>query len=167
MHELTVSPEKRLNELSREINTIYQTAIFEIGERLLEAKKLLPHGEFMPWVEKNCPFARSQAQCYMQVTRRRNEFDEAPTSLREAQRLLLERDNQITGTPVISQPEILPPQQFDFEVLIYAVSNAALQNFQTVDPRVAGRLRNACSQLVQTINAQLEKESNIHVLKRS
>ena len=157
----------RLNELAREINTIYQTAIFEIGERLLEAKRLLPHGEFIPWVEANCPFARIKAWRYMQVTQRKDEFNEPPTSLKGAQRYLEDKDSaQMFPSGNISPTEIFPPQQFDFEVLIYAISNAAYQNFQTVDPSVTGRLRNVCSQLIQTIDAQYRKESNVHVLKR-
>lgn len=39
----------------------YQAA----GEKLLEAKAQIPHGEFVDWVKRNFPIGRAQAQRYM------------------------------------------------------------------------------------------------------
>lgn len=40
-----------------------------IGAALAGAKAELEHGEFMPWVEKNCPFSCRTANAYMAVTK--------------------------------------------------------------------------------------------------
>lgn len=39
----------------------------EIGRRLVEAKEMLQHGEWLPWLEKETGFSTSSAQRYMQV----------------------------------------------------------------------------------------------------
>ncbi|MBW4677147.1 MAG: DUF3102 domain-containing protein [Desmonostoc geniculatum HA4340-LM1] len=39
----------------------------EVGELLLKAKVIVPHGEFMQWVEANCKFKMRHAQKLMQV----------------------------------------------------------------------------------------------------
>lgn len=41
----------------------------EIGRRLDEAKQLLPHGEFLPWLERETPFSDRHAQNYMKIYR--------------------------------------------------------------------------------------------------
>lgn len=40
------------------------------GELLLQAKALLPHGQWLPWLEENCQVSPRQAQRYMQVADR-------------------------------------------------------------------------------------------------
>ena len=37
----------------------------EIGRRLVEAKEMLQHGEWLPWLEKETGFSTSSAQRYM------------------------------------------------------------------------------------------------------
>lgn len=37
----------------------------EVGAMLLEVKKQLPHGQFLPWVSANCTVSERQAQRYM------------------------------------------------------------------------------------------------------
>jgi len=44
--------------------------IFAMGKILAEVKEALPHGNFIPWVEGNCPFPRSTASNYMRVFER-------------------------------------------------------------------------------------------------
>ena len=39
----------------------------EIGRRLVEAKELLQHGEWLPWLEKETEFSERSAQRYMKV----------------------------------------------------------------------------------------------------
>lgn len=41
----------------------------EIGRRLVEAKEMLSHGEWMPWLERETEFSSSSAQRYMTVFR--------------------------------------------------------------------------------------------------
>ena len=50
----------------------------EIGRRLVEAKELLQHGEWLPWLERETDFSSSSAQRYMQVFR---EYGAAQQSL--------------------------------------------------------------------------------------
>jgi hypothetical protein len=44
--------------------------IFAMGKILSEVKEALNHGEFMPWVEANCPFSRMTTSSYMRVYER-------------------------------------------------------------------------------------------------
>ena len=39
----------------------------EIGRRLVEAKEMLPHGEWLPWLKRETGFSERSAQTYMQV----------------------------------------------------------------------------------------------------
>ena len=57
-----------------------------IGEDLIKVKQGLAHGEFIPWVQKNCVFTRKRAHEYMKVAEAkchsRVTFDQC-TSIRE------------------------------------------------------------------------------------
>ena len=50
----------------------------EIGRRLVEAKELLPHGEWLPWLQKETDFSERTAQTYMKIFR---EYGAAQESL--------------------------------------------------------------------------------------
>lgn len=41
----------------------------ELGQRLCEAKELLPHGEWLPWLERRVQFSERTAQKFMQLAR--------------------------------------------------------------------------------------------------
>ena len=43
--------------------------IIEIGRRMVEAKELLPHGEFGPWLKANTGYSTSKANDYMRIFR--------------------------------------------------------------------------------------------------
>jgi hypothetical protein len=54
------------------------------GEGLIEAKGMLKHGEWLPWLEANFPgFSERSAQNYMRMARNRNAVADLPT-IREA-----------------------------------------------------------------------------------
>lgn len=60
----------RVQTLTAEIKMLkQQTAqnIIEIGKRLIEAKESLPHGEWLPWLEKEVDFTRQTANRFMKV----------------------------------------------------------------------------------------------------
>ena len=42
-------------------------AILGIGQRLLEAKAILPHGEWLPWLTEQVEFSERQAQRFMKL----------------------------------------------------------------------------------------------------
>lgn len=48
---------------------ILTSCAVEIGRRLVEAKEMLPHGEWLPWLERETDFSERKAQTYMQVFR--------------------------------------------------------------------------------------------------
>ena len=74
MNELT---EKRTPELiGAEIRMYYEAGRrvtmlcgIEIGRRLVEAKEMLQHGEWLPWLERETTFSERHAQNYMKVYR--------------------------------------------------------------------------------------------------
>src|ERR1700678_1472142 len=45
------------------------------GELLIEAKKLVPHGQWLPWLEKHCEMSSRTAQLYMRVAKNRAEIE--------------------------------------------------------------------------------------------
>jgi hypothetical protein len=58
-----------------------------IGKVLNKIKAKLPHGEFMPWVAKNCHFSHRQATRYIKLATHVH-FDSIPESLNEALRMI-------------------------------------------------------------------------------
>lgn len=48
--------------------------IVEIGQLLDEKKAELPHGEYRPWVQANCPFGIDAAENYHRIYQRQNEI---------------------------------------------------------------------------------------------
>ena len=62
----------------------------EAGERLAEVKELLPHGDWLPWLRKNCPgITERTAQRYMHLARRKNDPP---------------KNDTVTDLPVVVQP---------------------------------------------------------------
>lgn len=45
------------------------SAILGIGDRLIEAKAMLPHGEWLPWLTERVEFSESTAQRFMRLSR--------------------------------------------------------------------------------------------------
>lgn len=67
----------------------------EIGRLLTEKKSELAHGEWIPWVESNLVFGRSQAANYMRAYRERDTLNVHPVAhLKEAVALLAEPKDQ-------------------------------------------------------------------------
>jgi hypothetical protein len=85
----------RVNELQGEIVRSAQNMVqyaIEIGNILVEVKKSLGHGEFLPWVANNCDFRIRMAQNYMRLSEnaQRVAHLEGVTSLREVLKYLEE-----------------------------------------------------------------------------
>lgn len=55
----------------RQAHRVVCSAAIEIGERLIEAKKLVPHGEWEEYVSVRCGFKPRTAQAYMQIAANR------------------------------------------------------------------------------------------------
>ena len=64
------TPEQIGAEIRMYVNTgrwITTLCGIEIGRRLVEAKELLPHGEWLPWLKRETEFSERSAQDYMRV----------------------------------------------------------------------------------------------------
>lgn len=64
------TPEQIGAEIRMYVNTgrwITTLCAIEIGRRLVEAKELLTHGEWLPWLKKETEFSERSAQDYMRV----------------------------------------------------------------------------------------------------
>ena len=44
-------------------------AILSIGQRLIEAKAMLPHGEWLPWLTEQVEFSERTARNFMRLAR--------------------------------------------------------------------------------------------------
>ena len=77
-----------------------QTALrhaMQAGRLLLEVKNKLPHGEFLPWIEKNLTFSDRTARVYMQVARndrflKMQQRDNSTLTIDEAIEIIAEKE---------------------------------------------------------------------------
>jgi Protein of unknown function (DUF3102) len=75
----------RLPDLARKINAEHAACValacdailkaIEVGRLLSEAKALVKHGEWEPWIETNCRFGVRQAQKYMRAFENREALE--------------------------------------------------------------------------------------------
>ena len=76
MNELTTNTQRGIKDITEEIiyirNAAQNMALLyacEIGRRLVEAKALLNHGEWMPWLEEKVLFSQASANRFMRLYR--------------------------------------------------------------------------------------------------
>ena len=70
--ETTGDAPKDIEAITSEILTLKEkagTAILDIGRRLIDAKALLPHGEWLPWLTERVEFSERSAQNFMRLAR--------------------------------------------------------------------------------------------------
>lgn len=70
--KLSSSRPRTIETVTEEILDIKQRVaedFMELGQRLCEAKELLPHGEWLPWLANNVQFSERQAQKFMALAR--------------------------------------------------------------------------------------------------
>ena len=58
-----------VTEEAREAKAQITTGFLDLGARLNEAKEMLPHGEWLPWLEREMQFSERTAQKFMQLAR--------------------------------------------------------------------------------------------------
>lgn len=61
---------RTVDVIAAEINALTATMltnVIEIGRRMVEAKEMLPHGQFGPWLKANTPYSTSTANNYMRL----------------------------------------------------------------------------------------------------
>ena len=64
--------ERSIGDITNEILRLKQdagNAILGIGQRLIEAKAILPHGEWLPWLTEQVEFSERTAQSFMRLAR--------------------------------------------------------------------------------------------------
>ena len=86
-----VQGDNRLPVLAAEIRNYHEAAreafgsapeyVTKAGEALIEAKKLVRHGDWLPWLRDNCQMSKRTAQLYMQIARRKEELKYATVAL--------------------------------------------------------------------------------------
>lgn len=67
-----ISAERTIETITGEILDLKSQAgeaIIQIGERLIEAKELLPHGAWLPWLAEEVEFSERTAQNFMRLAR--------------------------------------------------------------------------------------------------
>lgn len=74
MRETTLSIERtphiiatEINSIKRQTQVIMLQACIEIGRRLVEAKELVPHGEWSEWLEKTVDYSQRTASNFMRL----------------------------------------------------------------------------------------------------
>jgi hypothetical protein len=84
----------------------------EVGRLLAEAKSQVKHGEWLPWIEKNCEFGRRQAQGYKRLHDNRERIAEMRTTgalfegMHSALELLREERCVVDEIQTEAEPEI-------------------------------------------------------------
>jgi Protein of unknown function (DUF3102) len=107
----------KLDRLAVEINQHvaaaedhFQSAVAEAimaGEKLIEAKSLVRHGEWLPWLEQHFEFTRQTAAAYMRLAKADREQMEAAPSISAALALLTVRTGASSTTDERSTEEHL------------------------------------------------------------
>lgn len=80
--------ERRLQTLARTANAAHEEGIRSAiiaGRALIEAKALVPHGRWLPWIKQHCTFSVGSAELYMKAAKHPGA---APHSLGEVLRAL-------------------------------------------------------------------------------
>jgi hypothetical protein len=75
------------------------------GALLIEAKELVAHGEWLPWLQANCRLSERQARTYMRLARHRHRLESAV-----AADLTIAAAEALVGKPKPERPRGLPGQ---------------------------------------------------------
>jgi hypothetical protein len=75
-------------ELARGAFGVWLQHAIRVGELLVSAKSVIPHGEWIPWIAENFPFTRQTAAIYMRIAAAPPEQMEGATSISSALKAL-------------------------------------------------------------------------------
>ena len=104
----------------RQIHQVVASAAMDIGDRLTEAKKLVPHGEWESYVRERCGLHPRTAQTYMQMAANREKtqtFADLPFS--KALALLALPEGQAEAFAAEHNPEELSTRQLRDQIKAY------------------------------------------------
>ena len=133
----------------RQIHQVVASAAMDIGDRLTEAKKLVPHGEWEAYVRERCGLNPRTAQTYMQMAANREKaqtFADLPFS--KALALLALPDGQAEAFAAEHNPEGLSTRELKAQIKAYqdklteaAEAGAAQQQLLLLATEENGALR--------------------------
>ena len=133
----------------RQIHQVVASAAMDIGDRLTEAKKLVPHGEWEAYVRERCGLNPRTAQTYMQMAANREKaqtFADLPFS--KALALLALPDGQAEAFAAEHNPEELSTRELKAQIKAYqdklteaAEAGAAQQQLLLLATEENGALR--------------------------
>lgn len=99
MKSVSTTVEGRIIDLHNSIVSALRRSVenaIEIGQLLEQKKEELPHGEFLPWIERYLPFSEWTARNYMRVYQYRAKTGNVP-DLTEAYRVAQLEDQRAKG----------------------------------------------------------------------
>jgi Protein of unknown function (DUF3102) len=78
------------------------------GTLLIEAKELVAHGEWLPWLQANCRISERRAQVFMRLARNRHRLEAIKSA--ETTDLTIAAAEALVGKPRPERPRGLPGQ---------------------------------------------------------
>ena len=96
----------------------------EVGDRLAEAKELVEHGQWLQWVEENCPFSDRQARNYLTIARHWDLLQSktetvSDLNFKQALKVLEDSDRTVVCEGVVvkedRKPSAMKETRFDIE----------------------------------------------------
>src|SRR5258708_17824711 len=85
--------------------------VMAAGDLLIEAKKKLPHGEWLPWLTLHCEVSERTAQVYMQLARKRTEIEANPQRAADLTDLTVRKMLTMGAPPPAKVVEMITPHR--------------------------------------------------------
>src|SRR5258708_7836069 len=83
--------------------------VMAAGDLLIEAKKKLPHGQWLPWLTIHCEISERTAQVYMQLARKRIEIEANPQRAADLTDLTVRKMLTMVAPPSAKVVELITP----------------------------------------------------------
>ena len=105
-----------LGDLARRINAEHDAALRSFGsaldharnagQMLIDAKSALPHGAWLPWIEKNCKFSERTARTYKRIA---SDWPRLESNRQSVADLSIAKAIEIIAPPKAAKPPISTP----------------------------------------------------------
>lgn len=162
---LAVEVQTIIQVAQRQIHQVVASAAMDIGDRLTEAKKLVPHGEWENYVKERCGLSPRTAQTYMQMAASREKaqtFADLPFS--KALALLALPEGQAEAFAAEHNPEELSTRELKAQIKAFqeklteaAEAGAAQQQLLLLATEENGALK----QRLDGIDADYKKQLSV------
>ena len=121
-------------------------SIIEIGRRMCEAKEMLEHGEFIPWIEQNTGYSQSTANNFMRLYR---EYGEEQGSLFGTGVSNSQTFGNLTYSKALALLALPAPEREEF------VETHAVDDMTTAELKQAIRERDEAREAAKTAEGQV------------